>query len=235
MTSLAGYEFRSEDMERVKRAAKGFLYKCPISKVRGSDWRMGNGQYLRKWMTTALDSKYSKSQKFDDANKAYSKAGDHKLDNSREILKEMVVMGGDISKADDFSPLSLMGVSHVSDVKVEMEAHKGNKYGAPMYGYQKLDYIQEEDVAKEVDALDSKKIGGDTLGYFAQFQGRYQGGHERFDWLDESPRRVSEYDEDNGDHVENEHVQNEWLPKGKGYDPEGFYAGVNGVGFPRHI
>lgn len=235
MTSLAGYEFRSEDMERVKRAAKYSMYNCKIAHVRGADWRMGNGQYLKKWMTTALDSKYIKSQKFDDANKKYSKAGDHKLDNSKEILKQLVVVGGDISKADDFSPLKLEGVSHISDVKIESEAARGNKYGQPMYGYQKLDDVQEAEIAKEVDALDSRKIGGDTIGYFAQFQGRYQGGHERFDWLDEAQRRVSEYDEDNGDHVENEHVQNEWLPKGKGYDLEGFYAGVGGVGFPRHV
>lgn len=235
MANLGSYKFRSEDMERVKKAAKEFMYKCPASKVRGFDWRMGNGQYAKKWMEHALDYKYSKSQKYDEANKAYSKAGDHKLDNSREILRELVVMGGDISKEDDFSPLSLVGVSHISDVRIESEAHKGNKWGAPMYGYQKLDYTQEKDIAKEVDALDSRKIGGDTLGYFAQYQGKYQGGHERFDWLDNAQRRVSEYDEGDGNHVENEHVQNEWLPKGKGYDPEAAWAGPNMRGFPRHI
>jgi len=234
MPGYTGYEFRSEDMERLKAIAKDMVYKCPKGAVKGFEWRDGTGQYNKEAMKHNIDLKYGHSKVADEYNTKYSKDGKHPMNNSSEVLKEMVAVGGDVSKEDDFSPLSLLGVSHISDVLIESEAARGNKMGEEMYGYKKLDSVQEQDIAKEVDAHDAKKIGGSDLGYYAQYQGRYQGGHQRFDWLEGAQRRVSEYDEE-GNVVENEHVQMEWLPQTKSYDPDLAYAGPQMRGVPRNI
>ena len=234
MPGFEGYEFRSEDMERVKEAAKRMKYETPGKLVRGEDWRDGLSQYSKPKMEHNIDMKYNHSKIFDEYNVMYAKDGDHVKNNTNEVLKKMVVEGGDVSKSDEFDPLSLEGVSHIPDVEVEVEAARDNKMGAPMNGYKRLDWSQEKEVAYCVDDLDARKIGGGDIGYYAQYQGLYQAGWKRNNWLDDAVRRTSPLDTP-GNVVENEHVQLAWLSNSKTYDPELAWAGPNMRGAPRYI
>ena len=71
MPGYEGYEFRSEDMERVKMAAKKMKYITPMKLVRGDDWRDGNSQYDKHKMKHNIDTKYHHSELSDDFNIMY--------------------------------------------------------------------------------------------------------------------------------------------------------------------
>jgi hypothetical protein len=235
MSGYQGYQFRSEDMERVVVAARRMQYNCKRKNIRGHDWRDGLGQYMKHAMKHNIDLKFGGSLQMDKCNRMYSKAGDHKENNGGEIAKVMIVNGGDLAKADAFNPITLLGVSHISDVQIESQAAIANRMGAPVDGHKRLNDEQGGEIAKEVMSHDARQLGGSDLGHYAQFQGMYQGGHDREEWLDNAPRRVSAYDEPGSNVVQNEHVQMEWLSNSKGYDPELAWAGAKMRGVPRNI
>jgi hypothetical protein len=192
--------------------------------IGGYENRDGMEQYNRDTMVKVIDDKHYFTKNLINVNSSASKAGKkviYKKDHTA-LLKQIISMSGDYTRADVFKPTKN---TDVSDVKYEQTEEISNRMGDQIYGYMKPDNVH---VKKEVVAKSTKLVGGENMGSMAQGEvggvGLFQAGLLEQEYKN-GQRRESNHETEDG-YVASDEIRAKWLPKPLGgYDSSHMWTG----------
>ena len=107
--------------------------------IGGYENRDGMEQYNRDTMVKVIDDKHYFTKNLINVNSSASKAGKQVVYNKKDhtaLLKQIISMSGDHTRAADFKPTKS---TDFSDTKYEQMEEISNRMGEQIYGYQKPD------------------------------------------------------------------------------------------------
>jgi len=180
-------------------------------------------QYNRDTMVKVINDKHFFTKNLFNVNSSASKAGKkviYKKDHTA-LLKQIISMSGDYTRAADFKPTKS---TDVSDVKYEQTEEISNRMGEQIYGYMKPDniHVKEEAKKKSVGLIGGENLGsmGLDVGGVGLFQAGF--GEQKYQ---NGVRRTSNHETEDG-FVASDEIRAKWIPKVLGgYDSSHMWVG----------
>ena len=191
--------------------------------IGGYENRDGMEQYNRDTMVKVIDDKHYFTKNLINVNSSASKAGKQVVYKKEHtaLLKQIISMSGDYTRADVFKPTKS---TDVSDVKYEQTEEISNRMGEQIYGYMKPDneHVKEEVQKKSVELVGGENMG--SMGLDVGGVGLFQAGLQEQEYKN-GERRDSNHETENG-FVASDEIRAKWIPKPLGgYDESHMWTG----------